>query len=52
MELNGDGIVFHFASADDTTEAKYSWDSGAYPMITFTGDNKPETEKIYISWPW
>ncbi len=48
-EQNGDDLIFHFASADDTTEAKYSWNEGAYPMITFTGDNKPETEKIYIS---
>ncbi len=38
-EQNVDDIVFHFGSADDTSEAKFGWDTGAYPTLAFTGDN-------------
>lgn len=39
-ELDGENITFHFASADDTTKATYSWESGAYPTIAFADSNK------------
>ena len=39
-EVSGDDITFHFASADDTTEAKFGWEDGAFPTLTFTGDNE------------
>ncbi len=39
-ELNGEDIVFHIGSADDTTEAKFGWDNPSYPTLTFTGDNE------------
>ena len=44
-ELKGEDITFHFASADDTSEAKFSWEDAAFPTITFTGENAPGTEK-------
>ena len=39
-ELKGEDITFHFGSADDTTEGKFAWNEGAFPTITFTGDNE------------
>lgn len=39
-EQNGENITFHFGSADDTSEAKFSWNEGSFPTITFTGDNE------------
>ena len=39
-ELSGENIVFHFASADDNSEAKFAWDNTSYPTITFTGNNE------------
>ena len=38
-EQNGEDIVFHFGSADDTSEAKFGWDIVSYPTLTFSGEN-------------
>ena len=39
-ELNGEDITFHFASADDQSEARLKWENAAFPTITFTADNE------------
>ncbi len=39
-ELKGDNVTFHFGSADDTSEAAYTWEKGSYPTLNFTGDNE------------
>ena len=37
-ELKVDDITFHFGSADDTSEAKFSSENHSYPTLTFSGD--------------
>ena len=39
-EIDGENITFHFASADDSTQARFSWDSGAFPTLEFAGNNE------------
>ena len=48
-EVNADSITFHFASADDTSEAKFGWDNASFPTITFTGDNASGAEKLTLT---
>ena len=42
-ELKSDDIIFHFGSADDTSEAKFGWENPSYPTLTFTGDKETIT---------
>ena len=42
-EQTGNDFVFHFGSAEDTTEAKFGWDIVSYPTLTFTKDGVSET---------
>ena len=39
-EINGEDITFHFASAGDNSKAKFNWDDGAFPTITFSENNE------------
>ncbi|MCR5556949.1 MAG: hypothetical protein K6F75_05240 [Butyrivibrio sp.] len=48
-EQSGEDIVFHFASADDKTEAKFACENASFPTITFTGDNGSEAETITLT---
>ncbi len=42
-EQTGNDFVFHFGSAEDTTEAKFGWDIVSYPTLTFTKDEGSES---------
>ncbi len=48
-EQNGDAIVFHFGSADNTAEGRFSNDYPSFPVITFTGDNGFGADKITLN---
>ena len=48
-EQNGDTVVFHFGSADNTTEGRFSNEYPQFPVITFTGDNEFGADKITIT---
>ncbi len=39
-ELSTDSIVFSFGSADEKSEAKFSWDNDSFPTITFAEGNQ------------
>ncbi len=38
-EVKGEDIVFHIASADDTTEAKFGYENASFPTLSFKGEN-------------
>ncbi len=48
-EQNADEITFHFASADDTSVAKFGNEIPSYPTLTFTGENATGLDKLSLS---
>lgn len=39
-EISGEDITFHFASEDDQTVTKFSWESGVFPTLTPSDDSE------------
>lgn len=48
-EVNGEDIVFHFGSADDTSKAKFGFEYASYPTLTFSEGSLFESDAVTLT---